>query len=149
MHDRETRLRAQRLIEEGQSVSEVARRLGVSRAAVRDWRDAGPSALRGRGSPCPATTGPADPARYAELFGFYLGDGHLSRMGRTWRLRISCDERYPGLTEGVAQLLDDIRPSGAPALWVPAPGCVVVQAYWNHWPCLFPQHGPGRKPWVE
>jgi hypothetical protein len=17
--------------------------------------------------------------------------------------------------------------------------------YWNHWPCLFPQHGPGRK----
>lgn len=28
---------------------------------------------------------------------------------------------------------------------VSAPGVVVVQSYWKHWPCLFPQHGPGRK----
>ncbi len=27
---------------------------------------------------------------------------------------------------------------------VRAPG-VVVQSSWKHWPCLFPQHGPGRK----
>jgi hypothetical protein len=20
-----------------------------------------------------------------------------------------------------------------------------IQSYWNHWPCLFPQHGPGMK----
>jgi hypothetical protein len=26
-----------------------------------------------------------------------------------------------------------------------AEGCVVVGAYWKHWPCLFPQHGLGRK----
>ncbi|WP_231921506.1 hypothetical protein [Micromonospora auratinigra] len=24
-------------------------------------------------------------------------------------------------------------------------GCVGVQSYGKHWPCLFPQHGPGRK----
>lgn len=24
-------------------------------------------------------------------------------------------------------------------------GCVAVQSYSQHWPCLFPQHGPGRK----
>ena len=24
-------------------------------------------------------------------------------------------------------------------------GCVEVNAYWKHWPCLFPQHGPGPK----
>lgn len=24
-------------------------------------------------------------------------------------------------------------------------GCVAISAYWNHWPCLFPQHGPGMK----
>jgi hypothetical protein len=23
--------------------------------------------------------------------------------------------------------------------------CVDVSAYWNHWPCVFPQHGPGVK----
>jgi len=25
------------------------------------------------------------------------------------------------------------------------PGCTEVIAYSRHWPCLFPQHGPGRK----
>jgi len=24
-------------------------------------------------------------------------------------------------------------------------GCVEIYAYWQHWPCLFPQDGPGRK----
>ena len=28
---------------------------------------------------------------------------------------------------------------------VRAPGCQHVTAYSKHWPCLFPQHGPGRK----
>lgn len=28
---------------------------------------------------------------------------------------------------------------------VQLPGCVHVTSYSNHWPCLFPQHGPGRK----
>ena len=26
-----------------------------------------------------------------------------------------------------------------------APGCVNVQSNWQYWPCLIPQHGPGRK----
>jgi hypothetical protein len=25
------------------------------------------------------------------------------------------------------------------------PGCTVITVSWKHWPCLFPQHGPGRK----
>jgi hypothetical protein len=28
---------------------------------------------------------------------------------------------------------------------VRAPGCIQVTTRWKHWPCLFPQHGPGRK----
>jgi hypothetical protein len=36
-------------------------------------------------------------------------------------------------------------------------GCTEVTCYWRHWPCLFPQHGPGKKhlrkielaPWQE
>lgn len=27
----------------------------------------------------------------------------------------------------------------------PGPGPIVVQNCWKHWPCLFPQHVPGRK----
>lgn len=37
-----------------------------------------------------------------------------------------------------------MRPGGR--IFLPrAPGCVNVQSHWQHWPCLFPQHGPGRK----
>ena len=25
------------------------------------------------------------------------------------------------------------------------PGCRITAVGWKHWPCLFPQHGPGRK----
>lgn len=25
------------------------------------------------------------------------------------------------------------------------PGCLIMTVGWKHWPCLFPQHGPGRK----
>lgn len=28
---------------------------------------------------------------------------------------------------------------------MPGIGCVAISSLWNHWPCLFPQHGPGRK----
>jgi hypothetical protein len=27
----------------------------------------------------------------------------------------------------------------------PAKSYVEVSMYWKHWPCLIPQHGPGRK----
>jgi hypothetical protein len=27
----------------------------------------------------------------------------------------------------------------------PKIGCTEVASYSKHWPCLFPQHGPGRK----
>ena len=27
----------------------------------------------------------------------------------------------------------------------PIENVLYVESYWKHWPCLFPQHGPGRK----
>jgi hypothetical protein len=81
---------------------------------------------------------------YAALLGFYLGDGCVSRLGRTYSLRISCDAKYPGIVRDVVRLVEVVRGRG-PVNLVGAPGCVVVCGYWNHWPCLFPQHGPGRK----
>jgi hypothetical protein len=44
----------------------------------------------------------------------------------------------------VDRLITSVRPGGR-ALHVRAPGTLVVQNAWKHWPCLFPQHGPGRK----
>lgn len=37
-----------------------------------------------------------------------------------------------------------VRPAGRLSL-PKRTGCVNVQSQWQHWPCLFPQHGPGHK----
>ncbi len=143
MHPRRTRARALELLADGRSVSSISHELGVSRAAIRDWRDRGLDPARR--DECPA----AAPARlvtrsYAALLGYYLGDGCVSRLGRTYSLRVTCDAAYPGIIEDVGELVVAVRGRG-PVNRVPAPGCIVVCGYWNHWPCVFPQHGPGRK----
>jgi hypothetical protein len=55
------------------------------------------------------------------------------------------DETYPRIIERCADSLRAVRP--AHPVWIGrhSRGCVEISMYWNHWPCLFPQHGPGRK----
>jgi hypothetical protein len=130
------------LVAAGRSLNSVSTELGMSRAAIREWLSR-PDALDDRSSstcPAPATSSP----EYAALFGYYLGDGCISRLGRTYSLRVSCDATYPGIIADVSRCCGAIRPR-RPVGHVRGPGVVTVQAYWNHWPCLFPQHGPGRK----
>jgi hypothetical protein len=131
------------LLDAGQSLNAVSKIVGVSRAALRSWRARGAD---GRvATACHRHGGPLPPREaYAELLGFYLGDGCISRVRGTYSLRISCDAQYGGIVDDVARLIEVVRRRG-PVGRVTAPGCLVVCAYWNHWPCLFPQHGPGRK----
>ena len=38
----------------------------------------------------------------------------------------------------------EVKPGGK--VWTRRlPGCTGTNLGWKHWPCLFPQHGPGRK----
>jgi hypothetical protein len=110
---------------------------------LRGWLsdpDAGP-----RAGECPRCAGnEIASSAYAALLGFYLGDGCLSDHARYVALRISCDAALPGIIRDVDAALRRVRP-GMKVFRVRAPGTVVVQAHWKHWPCLFPQHGPGRK----
>jgi hypothetical protein len=129
------------LLGQGLTHSEISRSLGVSRSTLRSWLvDPQPSA---RG--CPRCDG-ADLAlpEYAALLGYYLGDGCVSRHRGHVTLRVSCDSSYPGIIEDVESLIRRVRPSRK-TFRVPAPGVTIVHANWKHWPCLFPQHGPGRK----
>lgn len=81
---------------------------------------------------------------YAYLLGLYLGDGMLSVGARdVWKLRITLDQRYPGIIAQAKQAILTVRGRAAGA--VDRPGCIEVTSYWKHWPCLFPQHGPGPK----
>ena len=135
-------------METGASLNSLSRRYGVSRAALRDWRDH-PERDRSafvQGSACPSCTG-AEVSRddYAYLLGMYLGDGCISALHKgVYSLRVSCDARYPGIIKEVCSAIAAVKPT-ANVHRVRAPGCVQVACFWKHWPCVFPQHGPGRK----
>jgi hypothetical protein len=97
---------------------------------------------------------------YAYLLGVYLGDGTISSTAkkRCFKLRIFMDSRYPGIIAEVVGAMRAVMPSSLAAVQPhPRHNCVEVHSYSNAWPCLFPQHGPGRKherkivlaPWQE
>lgn len=131
------------LLSDGLTASEVSRRTGVSRAAMRAWLVR--SAPAARASSCPqCDAAQLDGRAYSALLGYYLGDGCISRMPRYFALRVSCDAKYPGIIDDVSRCIAAVRADGK-IHQVAAEGCVVVQSGWQHWPCLFPQHGPGRK----
>lgn len=84
-------------------------------------------------------------APYAYLLGQYLGDGFLARHPRgVYALRISCCARYPGILAETRSAVVAVAPRGRASL-VRAPGVTEVKSYSKAWPCLLPQHGPGRK----
>lgn len=141
MYSDARRKEALALVSDGFNLSEVSRRTGVSRATLREWI----SRPSRRGSACPRCDGASlETAAYAALLGFYLGDGCISRMPRYFTFRVTCDSIYPRIIDDVVRCVEAVHP-GRKVHLVRAPGCVVVQSGWQHWPCLFPQHGPGRK----
>jgi Homeodomain-like domain len=140
------------LARQGLNDCEVARRTGIPRGTVRDWR-AGPTpnfdrdATHSAGA-CAICRG--DPfslpqASYTYLLGLYLGDGYIASHARgVYRLRISCANAYPELIRRCQSAMAAVLPPSKVSL-VPCQGCTEVASYSKHWPCLFPQHGPGMK----
>lgn len=141
MYDTETRVRALDLLAAGASLNEVAAELSISRSALTRWVT-DPRGAAGGSRPCPVPFEPT--AAYAALFGFYLGDGHIAHFARHSALRIACDARQHGIIQDVERLMREVHPD-RPTCRVRAPGTIVVQSNWKHWPCIFPQAGPGRK----
>ena len=131
--------------------AENAQLHGVAVKTIRRWR----RLYQRRGLPrgqrhttvaCPRCDG-ADlvGGAYAELLGWYLGDGHISKGRReVFNLHVYNDEKYARNNERIAELMSLVKPGGRPHARS-MPGCTVITVSWKHWPCLFPQHGPGRK----
>ena len=83
---------------------------------------------------------------YVELLGLYLGDGHIVRTARSYRLRVFMDSVYPGINEDVRALLDRCFARNDVGLARSSKGTTtILSVYSSHLPCLFPQHGPGKK----
>lgn len=126
---------------------EVARRIGVPRRTVRDWRIK-PSVPRDVCLRCWRPTSPVafSAADYSELLGLYLGDGHVTVMARAERLRLMLDAKYPVIVDDAAALLARFLPYNKVGRQFPHDGhMVTLHAYHGHWTCLLPQHGPGKK----
>jgi hypothetical protein len=140
---------------------ETAQVCGVSVRAVRHWRAGNRRAARSK-SPkpvCPRCHGRTlDAAAYAYLLGLYLGDGHITRGSRSYVLWLACSDAWPGLLDLARQAMALVMPSSN-VFCSSQQGvrCTYVKSASKHWPCLFPQHGPGRKherrvelePWQE
>jgi hypothetical protein len=123
---------------------------GVSLSAIRHWRSG-----RRRGSDaqsrrpesrCPRCNGqPLDEPAYSYLLGLYLGDGYVARGPReVYALSLMCSDSWPGLIKAAREAMSAVMPASRVCL-VRRPGCTEVKSYAKHWPCLLPQHGPGRK----
>jgi Homeodomain-like domain-containing protein len=147
VHPAAVRQAALDLIASGLNDCEVSRRIGVPRRTVRDWRVQQP-----RQRYCcwrcwtPTSLVRYTAADYAELLGLYLGDGHISVMARTQRLRLMLDTKYPVIVRDAAELLARVVPENKVGRQLVHEGhMATLHAYHQHWTCLFPQHGPGKK----
>jgi hypothetical protein len=141
--------RVQALLAQGMSESETARRSGIPQRTVNKWTRAGVAhvagtrATRERCDPCPHIGG-LPPATYAYLLGLYLGDGCLASYPRgVYRLHVSLDAKYPRIVEECRTAVGQVLPNRVGTL--SRNGRTDVVSYSKHWPCLFPQHGPGKK----
>jgi hypothetical protein len=138
----------------GLGARRISRATGIPVKTVQDWLVEPSRALArstrvggGNGSACDGACNPSlaiDTAAYSYLCGMYLGDGTISEHRRhVYRLRIFCCDDYPRIMDEVTAAIQ--RLSGAKVGRVQRVGCTEVGAYSKHWPCFFPQHGPGVK----
>lgn len=138
------------LVEAGVNDCEISRRTGIPRTTVRDMR--APTYVRKtKAVICPRCHRPGrqltfSAADYCELLGLYLGDGHITQMERTQRLRITLDTKYPTIVAEALELLRRCFPNNSVGSHPQHGGtCIVVWVYCSHLSCLFPQHGEGLK----
>jgi hypothetical protein len=134
----------------------IARQTGISYTQVRRWIAKGFDAVlaspmrdRSRLDETPAGTDcelipTVDERAYAYLLGMYLGDGHITtEPNGVHRLRITACDDYPAIMHECASAIAAVMP-GRRVGYLRQQGCHDVACYSNHWPCLFPQHGPGK-----
>ncbi|GIJ25238.1 hypothetical protein Vqi01_04000 [Micromonospora qiuiae] len=148
MHPPEMRARVRALRAQGLNIRSVARALSLPYTTVWHWCvDRPQPAVLGSAARCFRCRWDqeqlSDPAAYAYLLGLYLGDGHLVTTARVPVLRIYCSDSWPNLIDLCERAMKEVLASSVQR--VQKKGCVGVQSYGKHWPCLLPQHGPGKK----
>lgn len=145
-HPTAVRRRAVALVQQGLLPALAARLVGVNPTTVYVWLHADAPHLVG--SPdarcwrCRPTV-VADHDAYAYLLGLYLGDGWLTVRDRGTSLSVACCDDYPGLQRECEEAMRSLLATSVSR--VRRSGCQEIKSYSCHWPCVFPQHGDGKK----
>ncbi|MEW1890027.1 helix-turn-helix domain-containing protein [Streptomyces sp. NPDC085659] len=150
-HGTELRQKALTLLRGGARNADVARKLNVPAGTISYWKHMD----RAKRGECPGSHDPAchrcddvdlDEAAYAYLLALYLGDGHVSHYSqhRVPNLMITLDDSWPGIQNEAEAAMRKVFPENSTCR-VRRIGCHNIKVYSKHLPCLFPQHGPGRK----
>lgn len=151
-HSLDVRQTALSLLRGGARNADVARHLDVPLGTVSYWKHIDRCK---RGEPvairpsllCPRCDGRAlDQSAYAYLLGLYFGDGHISHYvkHKVPSLMITLDNAWPGIQDEAEAALHSVFPHNATCR-VRTAGAQNIKVYFKHLPCLFPQHGPGKK----
>ncbi|WP_053849291.1 helix-turn-helix domain-containing protein [Streptomyces sp. NRRL B-24085] len=150
-HSTDVRHQAITLLRSGMRNADVARQLSVPTGTIGKWLHldrARRGECPGRKTPkCPRCDGRLlDTVAYAYLLGLYLGDGYIVHWSghRSPFLVITCDDSWPGLMDECEQAMRSVFPGNA-VCRSGKPGCHDLKLSSNHLPCMFPQHGPGKK----
>jgi hypothetical protein len=86
------------------------------------------------------------PLSYTYLLGLYLGDGSIAAHARgVYRLRLNLDAAYRKILDEAEVAMREVLPANKVYRYPRPYGDVEVSSYSKAWPCLFPQHGPGKK----
>ncbi|MFE9610539.1 helix-turn-helix domain-containing protein [Streptomyces sp. NPDC006012] len=147
-HSPSIRAHAVALLRQGVPNRTVAEQLNIPRGTIGWWRSED-RRTRGekyvRPTDCPrCTTHDFDEAAYAYLLGLYLGDGHIISKRKQHHLSIFCNATQTGLISAAEQAMHRVMPLPSVSQRH-TQGCVEVKSYTEHWICMFPQHGPGKK----
>jgi hypothetical protein len=142
VHPAWLRQQALALIAAGLTDVAIARALELPRETVRYWRRRPPAR-----APCARCWRPSapmrfSPAEYAELLGLYLGDGHISQLPSTQRIRLMLDAKYPTIVDEASALLARVAPGSRQLLH--AGHMVTLHAYHGHWPASSRSTGAAR-----
>jgi hypothetical protein len=137
------------LVQAGWNDCEIARETGIPRGTVRGWRIGRTPNFSRQLANCAVCSGNAEALPFPAcpyLLGLYLGDGCIAACPRNvYKLRIDCAARYPELIRQCELAMAEVLPNKVGRIRKTNEGCWEVYSFSEHWPCLFPQHGPGRK----
>jgi hypothetical protein len=146
VRSRAERDKVHELVASGLNDCQIARVTGIPRGTVRDWRHGKVPRAPTLCAVCAGSPDRLPAPSYAYLLGAYLGDGYIVHDRRgVYRLRVACDLLHINIAWWIARAIEEVRGRRAALQPRPTSSVIDVSSYWKHWPCLFPQHGPGRK----